>query len=55
MNEVFDPIRNGINWPEKGDVQPFVCTDSYTEVKLKGVIPGTCKAETPVLWASTEK
>ena len=41
MNEVFESIKHGVVWAGKGDVQPFLCTDSYTEVKVKGVVPGT--------------
>lgn len=39
--ECWDRIKDGVTWTGKGDVASFLCTDSYTEVKLKGVAPGT--------------
>lgn len=39
--ECWDRIKEHVTWTGKGDVAPFLCTDSYTEVKLKGVSPGT--------------
>lgn len=41
VEELWGRIKDGIAWTGKGDVQPFLCLDSYTEVKLKGLIPGT--------------
>ena len=41
MNEVFESIKHGVVLAGKGDVQPFLCTDSYTKVKVKGVVPVT--------------
>lgn len=41
MQAVFDPISSGVMWNGKGEVYPFLCTETYTEVKVKGVLPGT--------------
>jgi hypothetical protein len=41
MRDLYDSIKEGINWAGKGEVFPFLCTESYTEVKLKGLEPGT--------------
>ena len=41
MRDLYDSIKEGIIWPGKGEVFPFLCTESYTEVKLKGLEPGT--------------
>ena len=41
MHEVYNAIKLGVLWPGKGEVMPFLCTESYTEVKVKGVVPGT--------------
>ena len=41
MRDVYDGIKEGVVWPGKGEVFPFLCTESYTEVKLKGLEPGT--------------
>ena len=41
MNEVLESIKHGVVLAGKGDVQPFLCTDSYTKVKVKGVVPVT--------------
>lgn len=41
MRDVYDGIKEGVLWPGKGEVFPFLCTESYTEVKLKGLEPGS--------------
>jgi hypothetical protein len=41
MMDTYDPIKEGVFWPHKGEIFPFLCTDSYTEVKLKGLEPGS--------------
>ena len=41
MRDVYDEIKEGIFWPNKGEIFPFLCTEAYTEVKLKGLEPGT--------------
>ena len=41
MRDLYDSIKEGVVWPGKGEVFPFLCTESYTEVKLKGLEPGT--------------
>ncbi len=41
MRDVYDEIKEGILWPNKGEIFPFLCTEAYTEVKLKGLEPGT--------------
>ena len=48
MNEVFESIKHGVVLAGKGDVQPFLCTDSYTEVKVKGVVPVTLEEEVAI-------
>ena len=40
MRDIYDGIKEGVMWPGKGEVFPFLCTESYTEVKLKGLEPG---------------
>jgi hypothetical protein len=41
MNGIWTNISSGVQWTNKGEVYPFLCTESYTEVKVKGMIPGT--------------
>lgn len=41
MRDVYDEIKEGVFWPNKGEIFPFLCTEAYTEVKLKGLEPGT--------------
>ena len=41
MRDIYDGIKEGVMWPGKGEVFPFLCTESYTEVKLKGLEPGS--------------
>lgn len=43
--KVFEPIKHGVVWACKGDFEPFLWTDSYIVVKVKGVLLGTAKVE----------
>ena len=49
MLDHFQPIQSGVNWRGKGDVYPFLCTETYTEVKVKGVLPGTATTDIQVM------
>ena len=40
MKEVWDRIKDGVRWTGKGFVLPFLCGDTYTEVKVKGCCYG---------------
>lgn len=40
MQEVWDRIKDGVRWTGKGFVLPFLCGDTYTEVKVKGCCYG---------------
>ena len=40
-HETWNLVKNGIIWQGKGEVYPFLCTETYTEVKVKNVQPGT--------------
>ena len=49
MNRIWTRISTGVQWTNKGEVYPFLCTESYTEVKVKGMIPGTDPLEVSTL------
>ena len=41
IKDVYDEIKEGVFWPNKGKIFPFLCTEAHTEVKLKGLEAGT--------------
>ena len=55
MNRIWTRIGTGVQWTNKGEVYPFLCTESYTEVKVKGMIPGTNPLEVSTLMTEFEE
>ena len=49
MNRIWTRIGTGVQWTNRGEVYSFLCTESYTEVKVKGMIPGTDPLEVSTL------